>query len=114
MLWSSLADATDDLRLPGADTTARACLTTLVFGHVVLQVVSLRSLRSECHPALKPVAGPWEDCAVAIWPAQDRRVDWPPKLTLDRDVAFHTFRRRWPNISPPLLDRGKEARSLPE
>lgn len=95
-LWSSLADATADPRHPMPDTTLRAVLTTIVFGQLCIQVRSWRTLMVDSRVNLGPRPGPWEDCAVTIWPPTQRHtVDWPPKLTLERDVSLEAFRQRW-------------------
>lgn len=111
LLWSSMADATADPRQPFPDTTARAFVTTIVFGKLCVQVESIRSLMLDVRPlpTTVPVAGPWEDCLVTIWPPTGREtVDWPPKLTLARDVPFHAFRRRWHDMP----DEGRDAPAL--
>jgi hypothetical protein len=95
-LWSFLTDATADPRHPVPDATARAVLTTLVFGRLCIQVMSYRTLMAESVIDMTPLPGPWDNCAVTIWPPARRHVvDWPPRLTLERDVSFDSFRRRW-------------------
>jgi len=98
MLFSSVADGTDDLRLPGADTTFRAYATDIVFGRLMIQVLSRRSLMHDARLMVDPVPGPWEQCAVTVWPPRSGGVAWPPRLTLVRDVPFEAFRRRWPRL----------------
>jgi hypothetical protein len=96
-LWSFLTDATADPRDSMPDTTARAVLMTLVFGRLCIQMMSHRTLRTDVQLRAIPVAGPWDDCALTIWPPTQRAVlNWPPRLTLDRDVRFVDFRQRWP------------------
>jgi hypothetical protein len=99
-LWSSLADATADPRHPMPDTTLRAALTTIIFGRLCIQVRSYRTLMIDSRVNLSPLRGPWDDCAVTIWPTTQRHtVDWPPKLTLERDVSLDAFCRRWLQLS---------------
>jgi hypothetical protein len=99
-LWSSAADATADPRHPMPDTTTRAIVTTMVFGKLCIQVLSHRTLMADVQLNADPLPGPWNDCTVAVWPpTQHRVVDWRPRLTLDREVSFDAFLRRWPRYS---------------
>lgn len=101
-LWSSLQDASADPNDAMPDTTARAALTTIVFGRLCIQVMSHRTLTAGVTLTTTLVPGPWEACAIPIWPRTEREVvDWPPKLSLDRDVPFQAFRTRW--LQHPVL-----------
>lgn len=76
---------------------------TMVFGHVVLQVLTLRKPQS--HPiatvSVDVESGPWDDALTPIWPLGLRPVKWPPKLAFDPSAGglpflanrFNTTRR---------------------
>lgn len=76
-------------------------LTTMLFGHLVIQTMSLHiddpgpmMLRAQMSP------GPWEDEGVAdvrVWPEASDGVRWPPPvmLTDDSPTAVQDYGRRW-------------------
>jgi hypothetical protein len=96
VLWSFMADASADPRDPTPDTTARGNVMTIVFGHLCVQVMSHRTLMDDSIVQAPMVPGRWDACGVTVWPIGDREtVDWPPPLSLERDVSLRDFHRRW-------------------
>jgi hypothetical protein len=72
--------------------------TTLVFGHLLIQVVTVRPNESETRTAvIHPQPGPWHLNSVRIWPPQ-KAIAWPPVIAVD-DTNFWGFHRRWDNPS---------------
>ena len=90
------------------DQTVAAFLWTLGFGHLLVQIMSLRSARNAGDRLIvEPVKGPWSDCSIRVWPPAVHGVTWPPKLTVGREVPFDDFRVRW-RRSPDWLTSGQQ------
>jgi hypothetical protein len=75
----------------------RLFATTMGFGHVALQVVTMKL------PAAAPVsipisanvrAGPWEDLSLTL-SASGSALRWPAKLSLKGELGLQAFAGRW-------------------
>ena len=79
----------DDLRLglpSGQLVTSHGLGSTLVLGHLVVQMFGLDGTQG--------FAGGWVPPPAQIWPVAPREVHWPPALTLD-DHALRVFAQRF-------------------
>ena len=79
------------------DDGPRAIATTMAFGFLAFQVVSIRTPPET--PTHDPVSyavsnGPWEQTLVQIWPISDRLLTWPPYYGLDGDLGLDTLTER--------------------
>jgi len=62
---------------------ARSCVSTFVVGHLAIQILSIhvpekysgRPWEVRC-----PVAGPWDQLLIPIWPINIPAINWPPSL----------------------------------
>lgn len=87
---SSLAAIGTDVWIDTPPTlkVAKATATTIIVGHLVIQVFSIHILPDHLKndaaiSAVQPKPGPWDDTLTQIWPVDGRFVVWPPKLCFD-------------------------------
>jgi hypothetical protein len=86
-----------DLSTARGNNGLRAIATTMAFGFLAFQVVSIRTPPEI--PTHVPVSyevsdGPWEQTLVQIWPTSDRLLTWPPYYGLDGDLGLDTLTER--------------------
>ncbi|MGD0404603.1 MAG: hypothetical protein ABSB66_15565 [Candidatus Acidiferrales bacterium] len=110
---SSLAALGTDvwIDIPPILKVAKSTATTIIVGHLVIQVFSIHVLSGHLQndaaiTAVQPKPGPWDDTLIPIWPIDGRRVVWPPKLTFD--TVNHG-----PLSIAVLLDRWKIGQKAP-
>jgi hypothetical protein len=90
-----------DLGIDNMDTIrgGRVSITTIVAGHLVLQIVHARfSAELNNTPINIPYrGGPWEELLVSVWPPKEV-VKWPPAKLFINDGGSHSLGRlpqRW-------------------
>jgi hypothetical protein len=73
------------LNLPGEPKATNGSVTTLVLGHLVLQVLTFHVSPEyrDGTVTVGPKIGPWEDLLLSTWPATGPVV-WPPSLSFGR------------------------------
>jgi hypothetical protein len=77
---------------------ATGYVTTMGFGTLVLQVLSVRLSESVPPSAkifLNPKPGPWEEVTLRLWPAQQISADWPRSIGLSGEAGIQAFNDRW-------------------
>jgi len=95
--------AAKDLRTTPGDDGVHAFATTMAFGPLALEVVTIRT--PAAIPADIPVTydvreGPWDQILVQVWPtSQDSRV-WPPSHGLAGELGLDALTER---LSPATL-----------
>jgi len=88
------------LVVPDGRIVARGHVFTVMVGHVVMQVKSMRVepnahggvIKMKCNP------GPWTSSLIQVWPIVNKRVDWPPPIsfsTVNGPNHYGNFRYRW-------------------
>lgn len=88
------------LLTPDKKLVMRGHAFTMMVGHLVMQVISMRvepefrgeTVKMECNP------GPWATGLVQIWPQIQTRAEWPPKVsfsTINGPTHYENFRYRW-------------------
>jgi hypothetical protein len=104
---SSLAAIGTDIwiDMPPTPKVANGSVTTIVVGHLVIQVLSIHVLPDHvlsdaAITVVQPKPGQWDQSLLAVWPIGSRRVTWPPKLSFDTV-------KRGPLSIVELLDRWK-------
>jgi hypothetical protein len=103
---SSLAAIGTDIWLDLLPTrkVAKGSVTTIVVGHLAIQVLSIHVLPNIVHDgaitAVQPKPGRWDESLAPVWPIGSRPVTWPPKLTFDTQ-------RGGPISIAALVDRWK-------
>jgi hypothetical protein len=87
---SSLAAIGTDVWIDLAPTpkVAKSSVTTIVVGHLAIQVFSIHvlpdHLQSEAAiTAVQPKPGRWDESLLPVWPIGSRPIMWPPRLTFD-------------------------------
>jgi len=81
---------------------------TVMVGHVVMQVKSLRIARHarSMHIKMESNPGPWASSLLHVWPNEYKRVDWPPPIsfsTLYGPNYYGNLRSRWKRDSGSTL-----------
>ena len=99
---SSLGAYGTDLWLGLLDKTraARACVTTIIVGHLAVQALVIRRLPGYEQTSLfaDSKVGPWGGLLIEVWPPQTPSVEWPPPLS---------FTNRGRTSIAALMDRWK-------
>jgi hypothetical protein len=72
--------------------------TTMVFGHVALQVFTIRvpsfvTARTEVTANVR--AAPWSDLTLRVWPTQPASLVWPPRTGLNGEAGINLFADRF-------------------
>lgn len=93
---SQSADGTD-FAIPG--TIDRATVSTIIVGHLALQVLTVRSYESD-KIGKRTIAlnqGQWDKLLTSIWPTNELVTHWPPPLTFTNDgkTSVGTLFYRW-------------------
>lgn len=84
-----------------ADGAFCAHVTTIAFGSLALQAVTIRvppSVPSHVPLTYDVSAGPWESILVQIWPYRAEPVSWPPKQGLQGHIGLLALAER---LNPP-------------
>lgn len=68
----------------------RSCVTTIIVGHLVIQVVTMRVLPMFASLRIRPGCNPgaWDINLLEIWPAFGEK-HWPPSATFTTDGTIH-------------------------
>ena len=98
----SLDAGGSDFTAMGTDQklVARGHVFTMMVGHVVMQVISMRV---EPHAQDKTIRiasspGPWSSTLIQMWPKVYKKVDWPPAesfSTVNGLYHYGNFKFRW-------------------
>jgi hypothetical protein len=77
-----------------------SCLTTMAFGALAIQVLSVRSQEaiaqhSQVISKLQSRSELWDQVALYIWPIQQTQISWPPANGLFGEVGLQAFSERW-------------------
>jgi hypothetical protein len=93
-LWSSKTEHSGG----GADTGTMAHTTTLAFGSLAIQVLTLRisvNLPPETRVTTDTRRGPWDAATVRIWPPHEERASWPPQIGLQGEPGLQALAERF-------------------
>jgi hypothetical protein len=80
--------------------------TTLVFGHVALQLFTIRvvpPVPASTHVSVDVRKGPWADATVPIWPPRVESVAWPPTLGFNEELGLDLLAERL-KVTPDYTD----------
>lgn len=93
--------------IPEAPTTIKGFVNTLAFHRLAIQVITVRipSVYRDTPINIQPKPGPWDRLLIPISPAE-RKVDWPPSLSIDDTTAFdfQAVHERWSLINEFPID----------
>lgn len=82
------ADGTDvGIERPKGTKIAVGNATTIIVGHLALQVFAVHAFPQHQNESIEPSPSPgtpWDDLLVQIWPGRTHSVNWPPRLTFTR------------------------------
>jgi hypothetical protein len=85
--------------VPEVPEVAKGHVTTILVGHLAIQVLVLRVLPEYQDKSIKvlPKSGPWNDLLLNIWPISSRPVTWPPHLSFTKSGSLSIARiaDRW-------------------
>jgi hypothetical protein len=97
---SSLLAAGTDLwgNVDEASRATHNCLTTLLVGHLAIQVMSVHVVPEYCDRTITftPKVGPWDRLLLQIWPINNI-LSWPPSLTFTNGgtMSIARLHDRW-------------------
>ena len=98
----NIYNAAKDLRTTTGKNEAHAYATTMAFGALALQIVSIKTTVAipENIPLTYDVSnGPWDQTLVQIWPPSQKSLAWPPHYGLDGDFGLDALTER---LSPAI------------
>jgi hypothetical protein len=95
-----------DLRTAPGENEVKAYVTTMAFGSLTLQVLSIRipaSLPNEISITYDSREGPWDKTLLRVWPLIPNSQQWPPNYGLDGEWGLEALTER---LSPIINDQG--------
>lgn len=98
----NIYSAAKDLRTAPGDNEANAFVTTMAFGSLALQVVSIRptaNLPKEILVTYDSRVGPWDKVLLRVWPLVPYSQHWPPSYGLDGERGLEALTER---LSPVI------------
>jgi hypothetical protein len=98
----NIYSAGKDLRTAPGGKEVKAFVTTMAFGSLALQVVSIRitaNLPKEMQVTYDTREGPWDKILLRVWPLIPYSQQWPPSYGLDGDWGLEALTER---LSPVI------------
>lgn len=98
----NIYSAGKDLRTAPGDNEAKAFITTMAFGSLAFQVVSIRisaNLPNEIQITYDSWEGPWDKVLLRVWPIILHSQQWPPSYGLDGEWGLEALTER---LSPVM------------
>lgn len=97
ILHPNIYSAAKDLRTSLDDSGVRAFVTTMAFGSLAFQVVSIKTPAEI--PATTGVAydvsdGPWNQTLAQVWPKSEEPLVWPPPYGLADELGLEALTER--------------------
>lgn len=86
-----------DLKTSPNDAAVCAFVTTMGFGSIALQVVSLKvpaTILPKAKVTYDVSDGPWDQTLVQVWPASRNPLPWPPKYGLRDELGLEALTER--------------------
>lgn len=95
--YPNIYSAAKDLWTSPNNTGVHAFVTTMGFGSLALQVVSIKPPAKI--PANKAITydvsdGPWDQTLVQVWPVNKNPLTWPPKYGLNNELGLEALTER--------------------
>jgi hypothetical protein len=98
----NIYSAGKDLRTAPGGNEIKAYVTTMAFGCLALQVVSIRTpanLPKEIQVTYDIREGPWDKILLRVWPLNPYSQQWPPSYGLDGEWGLESLTER---LSPVI------------
>jgi hypothetical protein len=89
--------AAKDLRTSRGDDGIRAFATTMAFGPLAVQVVSIKTpaeIASTVAVTYEVSDGPWDRTLVQVWPSSANPLVWPPEYGLAQELGLEALTER--------------------
>lgn len=97
-------------KAPASTDQERACVTTMAFGPLAIQVLNFRLpyvVPDSVDITTDLRSGPWDSVTAQVWPGLQPLVSWPAAMGLAGEAGFSTFCDRWkPPGGGPRGDHG--------
>ncbi|MCP4539890.1 MAG: hypothetical protein GY832_22350 [Chloroflexi bacterium] len=93
----NIYSAGKDLQTASGDSEAKAYVTTMAFGSLAFQVVSIRSsanLSREIPITYDLREGPWDEVLLQVWPLILHSQQWPPSQGLNGELGLEALTDR--------------------
>ncbi len=94
--YCAAADASESFQEDPA--AVRAYITTMAFGSLAFQVVTLRVppyVPSHVAVTADVQAGRWSECTRQVWPPAAERIQWPPSMALNGESGVDALAQRF-------------------
>lgn len=104
-----LFSAANDLQSDGDGCGVRARLTTMAFGALAVQVLTLRApseIPETTRVTYDTSEGPWANVLVPVWPISNISHTWPPPMGLRSESGIEALARR---LRPAIGEGGGTA-----
>lgn len=102
----NIYSAAKDLRTTPGDNEVKAYLTTMAFGSLALQILSLKTpigFPKGTSITYDTQEGPWNQTLLQVWPLSQYSQQWPPTYGLDGNWGLEALTER---MSPKIKDQG--------
>lgn len=88
------------IAMPEAPKAATGCATTILAGHLAIQVLAVHVLpeyKDQAVGGIAPKPGRWNDLLTKVWPIGSQPIIWPPPLSFVETgpLAIATLMGRW-------------------
>jgi len=93
----NIYSAAKDLWASPNNADVHAFATTMGFGSLALQVVSIRvpaKIPANVAVTYDVTGGPWDQTLVQVWPASQNALPWPPKYGLKDELGLEALTER--------------------
>jgi len=93
----NIYSAAKDLWASPNNADVHAFATTMGFGSLALQVVSIRvpaKIPANVAVTYDVTGGPWDQTLVQVWPASQNALSWPPKYGLKDELGLEALTER--------------------
>lgn len=95
--YPNIYGAAKDLWTSPNNTGAHAFVTTMGFGSLALQVVTIKvPPKIPAHVTLTydVSEGPWDQTLAQVWPANQKTLSWPPRYGLNEELGLEALAER--------------------
>lgn len=99
---SNIYSAAKDLHTAPGVNEVKAYLTTMAFGSLALQILSLKTtvgFPKKTSITYETQEGPWNQTLLQVWPLSQYTKQWPPTYGLDGEWGLETLAQR---LSPKI------------
>ena len=93
----NIYSAAKDLRTAPNNGGVRAYATTMAFGSLAFQIVSIKTsvaIPENVTLTYEITGGPWDQTLLQVWPAMQKSMEWPPQYGLNSEFGLDALTER--------------------